>query len=293
MLDLSSPKQVSDLLRENGLRAQKRLGQNFLCDRNILNRIAGTANLTPADSVVEIGGGLGALTLTLASFCKSVTCIEIDHGIEPLLRQHIAESPNVNLILADFLRMDHEELFSEAFSGGTGYIVANIPYYISSPILEILLKHKRHLRKIVMLVQQEFANRLVAAPGSDDCGSLSLFAQYHASIEIAFSVPRTVFLPPPDVGSAVIMIEPKIPGTVPVKNEERMLALIRAGFGQRRKTIVNALMRSPASYGLNFGMEDRPLIEGLLREAGIDPQRRGETLSLPEYARLADAAVPD
>jgi len=289
MLDLSSPKQASDLLKEHGIRAQKRLGQNFLCDRNTLNRIVGAANLSPDDSVVEIGGGMGALTLSLAALCKSVTTVEIDLKLEPILRAATSESPNVNLIFEDFMKMDHASLFETAFGGGQGYVVANIPYYITSPILDILLENKRYLKRIVLLVQLEFANRLSAAPGSDACGSLSLYAQYHAHVEHAGTVPKTVFLPAPEVNSAIVALSPaQGGGTIPVNNEQRMFKMIRAGFGQRRKTLLNALMRAPQSYELGFRMEDREIIEDLLNRSGVDPSRRGETLTLEEYARIAD-----
>jgi 16S rRNA (adenine1518-N6/adenine1519-N6)-dimethyltransferase len=282
---------VNDLLKAHGLRAQKRLGQNFLCDRNSLNRIVDAAELGADDPVLEIGGGLGSLTVTLAGKSPRVTTVEIDHLIEPLLRAAAAHHPNVELVFGDFLKLDHKALFDQAFAGKSGTVVANIPYYISSPILEILLENKLYLRKIVLLVQKEFAQRVVAAPGSDECGSLSLYAQYHASAKIAGSVSRSVFLPVPDVDSSILALTPIHEGAVTVADPERMLALVRAGFGQRRKTLLNALMRAPASYGLNLGMTDRELIEAILQKAGVDPMRRGETLNLHEYARIADASL--
>ena len=155
----------------------------------------------------------------------------------------------------------------------------------------MLLENKRFLRKIVILVQKEFAMRVAAAPGSDECGSLSLYAQYHASVKVAGSVSRSVFLPAPDVDSSILTLTPIQEGAVPVNDPVRMLALVRAGFGQRRKTLLNALMRAPASYGLDFSMEDRSRIEAILHAAGVDPTRRGETLNLHEYARIADASL--
>ncbi len=288
MLNLSSPKLASDLLKVHGLRAQKRLGQNFLCDRNTLDRIVGASNLTSRDPVVEIGAGLGALTLALADISLSVTSIEIDRNLEPILIEATTEAPNVRLLFEDFLRMDVPQLFEEAFGGKSGTVVANIPYYITTPILEILLDNKRFLKRIVLLVQREFAERMAAPPGSDACGALSLYAQYHANVELLGTVPKTVFLPAPDVSSEIIALDPVMPGTVTVNDEARMFALIRAGFGQRRKTLVNALMRAPASFNLGFNMENRDAVERALNQAGIDGTRRGETLSLAEYARLAD-----
>jgi 16S rRNA (adenine1518-N6/adenine1519-N6)-dimethyltransferase len=290
-IDLTSPKQASDLLRAHGLRPIKRLGQNFLCDRNTLDRIVRAANITPEDPVLEIGAGLGALTLALASAASRVTSVEIDRQLEPLLREMTSTAANVDLVFEDFLRLTLPELLDQVFGSQQGIVAANIPYYITSPIVERLLEQKHRMKRIVLLVQQEFAARATAAPGADECGSMSLYLQYNARIEIVGVVPRTVFLPPPDVSSAIIAMTPVVPGTVPVQNEDRMFRLIRAGFGQRRKTLVNALMRAPASFDLGFGMEDRVRIERLLALAGIDGGRRGETLSLEEYARLADTPV--
>jgi 16S rRNA (adenine1518-N6/adenine1519-N6)-dimethyltransferase len=289
MNDPSSLKQAGELLRAHGLRPQKRLGQNFLCDRNILDKIALTAQLTPEDTVLEIGGGLGALTLTLAPLAASLTVIEIDNGLVPVLRQVVQDRPNVQIIHADFLRLDRESLFRDVFGSRPGVVIANIPYYITTPILEILFEYKSYLRRIVMLVQKEFAARLIAAPGSDDYGAMSLFAQYHTRVELVGTVPRTVFLPQPEVESAIIAFSPVHPGTVTVQSESRLFYVIRAAFGQRRKTLLNALLRAPASFQLGLTMDDREKAEAILLRAGIDGNRRGETLSLEEFARLADA----
>ena len=291
MIDLSSPKQASELLREHGLRPQKRLGQNFLCDRNTLDRIVRAGNLAPdkSDPTLEIGGGLGALTLALADSASSVTTIEIDRHFEPILRQVTASHSNVNLVFADFMLLDMPALFDQAFGDKPGVVVANIPYYITTPILERLLTHKARLKRIVLLIQNEVAQRMVATPGSDACGSMSLYVQYHAEVELVGTVPRTVFLPPPDVSSAIVAFSPVVPGTVAVQNEARMFHIIRAAFGQRRKTLLNALIRAPASFGLGFTTDDREKAEALLARAGVDGLRRGETLSLPEFARIADA----
>ncbi len=288
MIDPTSPKQASDLLRAHGIRAQKRLGQNFLCDRNTLDKIVRAANLAPDDPVVEIGPGLGGLTLALSQAAAHVTAVEIDLHLEPILKEVLGECTNVDIVYSDFLKIDLPALFEKAFSGKPGTIVANIPYYITSPLLECLLDNKRFIQRIVLLVQNEFAQRAVAAPGSDACGSMSLFVQYHATVELIGSVPPTVFLPSPEVSSAILALNPVLPGTVPVGNEERMFRMIRAAFGQRRKTLLNALMRAPASYDLGFTVNDREKAEALLQAAGIDGNRRGETLSLPEFAHLSN-----
>ena len=289
MIDVSSPKQASELLRKHGIRPTKRLGQNFLCDRNTLDRIVRAANLPSGDPVVEIGGGLGALTLALATSSPSVTVVEIDRHLEPILTEVTEPHDNVHLIFQDFLRIDLPELFDTAFGAEQGIVVANIPYYITTPILEVLIANKARLKRIVLLVQQEFAERMAASPGSDACGAMSLFVQYHAAVELIGVVPKTVFLPSPEVNSAIVALTPVVPGTVAVKDENRMLRVIRSAFIQRRKTLVNALIRAPESFGLGFTMEDRARVEALLAEVGIDGGRRGETLSLQEFARISDA----
>jgi 16S rRNA (adenine1518-N6/adenine1519-N6)-dimethyltransferase len=286
--DPTSPKQASELLKAHGLRAQKRLGQNFLIDRNTLNRIVRATEIAPDDPVLEIGGGLGALTLALAATGRPVTCIEIDRHLEPILSPLTAPYPNITLIYADFLRLDLPALLATAFGGRQGAVVANIPYYITTPILERLLANKGPLKRIVLLVQNEFALRMVAAPNTEDYGAMSVWVQYHARIELVGTVPRTVFLPPPEVDSAIIALTPQVPGTLPVRDEARFSHLVRAAFGQRRKTLVNALLRAPASFNLGFGMDDRDKVEALLQQAGIDGNRRGETLSPEEFARLAN-----
>jgi len=287
--DPVSPKQASELLKAHNLRPLKRLGQNFLVDRNTLERIVRAADLKPDDPVLEIGGGLGALTVALSAACTSVTTVEIDLHLEPVLRTVTASLSNVDLVFADFLQKDSTgPLFAKAFGDKPGVVVANIPYYISSPIIERLIEHKASLKKIVLLVQTEFANRAVARENTDDYGSMSVFVQYHTRPEIVGTVPKSVFLPPPEVSSSILTLEPVVPGTVAIRDERRFFFMVRAAFSQRRKTLLNALMRAPASFSLGFGMEDRAHLEGLLERAGIDGGRRGETLSLEEFARLSN-----
>ena len=287
--DPVSPKQASELLQTYGLRPQKRLGQNFLVDRNTLDRIVRAAELLPGDPVLEIGGGLGALTLALAAVAPSVTTVEIDRHLEPLLREVTQGQDNVRLVFADFLLKDSTgPLFDQAFGDKPGVIVANIPYYITTPILERLLEHKARLKRIVLLVQSEFANRAVARADTEDYGAMSVFVQYHTRPEIVGTVPRTVFIPPPEVGSAILALDPVVPGTVALRDERRFFYMVRVGFAQRRKTLLNALLRAPASFSLGFTMEDRVQVEQLLERAGIDGGRRGETLTLEEFARLAN-----
>jgi 16S rRNA (adenine1518-N6/adenine1519-N6)-dimethyltransferase len=239
--------------------------------------------------VIEIGTGLGALTSALSQQSRKVTTIEIDTRLIEPLEETLAPFHNVHTISADFMHMDVGRLLDEAFENEKGIVAANIPYYITTPILEKLLAHRSRISRIVLLVQQEVARRVVAAAGSDDYGSLSVFVQYQAEAVIAGEVPPTVFMPQPDVKSAILVLTPSEHGTVPVSDEELLFHIVRAAFGQRRKTVLNALMRAPASFGLGVGMEDRVLLEELLRRCNINPERRGETISLQEYAILTDA----
>ncbi len=289
MYDLTSPKQTSELLRSHGVRPQKRLGQNFLCDRNILNHIVEAAHLTPETPVLEIGAGAGALTIALSQAALRVAAVEIDYRLESLLREVTGSYENVELVFSDFMRVSFPELCAKAFGEEKGTVVANIPYYITTPIIEKLLADKHLWRRAVLLVQHEVAQRLLAKPDTREYGSMSLFVQYHAKVEFICKVPPTVFLPQPEVTSSVIALEPIIPGRIIVRNPERLNRLVRSAFGQRRKTLLNALLRAPASFQLGFGMDDRKEAEALLAKAGIDGNRRGETLSLEEFGQIENA----
>jgi 16S rRNA (adenine1518-N6/adenine1519-N6)-dimethyltransferase len=301
------PSDTAALLRAHGLRPRKRWGQNFLCDQNVLDRIVKAAALQSGDHVLEIGPGLGALTRTLAAASAQVTAVEIDPLLEPLLKETLAGLDHVRLVFADFLKLDIPALLDEMGIAAVGpkrlpgtvsieprrdraiasplppqiTVVANIPYYITSPIIAKLFEHKERISRIVLTVQQEVADRLVALPGTEAYGSMSVFAQFHSTVEVIGKVSRHVFLPQPDVDSAIVRITPLVPGKVNVKDENRFFQIVHAAFGQRRKTIANALA------GARIGM-DRESAARLLGATGIDPVRRGETLSLDEFARLAN-----
>lgn len=273
-------------LHEHHIHPSKRLGQNFLFDRNTLQRILLVAGLLPDEAVLEIGAGFGSLTQALAEHGARVTAVEIDSRLKPPLQAIAARYPTVSLVFADFLELDLDVLLDMAFGiGGIGSAVANIPYAISTPIVERLLSRKNRFRQIILLVQEEFARRIVAKPGSKDYGSLSIFVQYHATAEIAGVVPRTVFFPQPEVNSAILRMVPVSPSTLQVNNEERFFAIVHAAFGQRRKTLLKALLAAAPQIGLP---NDRARVAAWLSAANIAPERRGETLSLEEFARLAN-----
>lgn len=274
------------LLRAHGLRPRKSWGQNFLCDRNVIDRIVRAAALDPEDRTLEIGAGLGALTRSLASSSFWVTAVEIDTYLEPILRETLTGFPNISLIYEDFLKLDLSEFLDRAFGDAPGIVVANIPYYITTPILERLLSHKSRIRRIVMLTQEEFAERMVAGAGADAYGAMSVYVQYHARVEIVGKISKHVFLPQPEVGSAIVRIEPVSPGTIAVQDETAFFDVVHAAFGKRRKTVLNALSSKESPF-------TREQAEAMLTRAGIDPGRRGETLSLEEFAQLSGADTDD
>jgi 16S rRNA (adenine1518-N6/adenine1519-N6)-dimethyltransferase len=281
-VNLFSPKAVSALLQRHEVRTNKSLGQNFLLDKNTLERIATAARLTGHETVLEIGPGLGTLTRLLAERAASVTAVEIDAGFIRVLAETVADLPNVRVEHADFLKLDLARWAREHISPLPASVVANVPYYITSPLLIALLETGPLWKTIVVLVQKEVADRLRAAPGTADYGSLSVFAQFHADIEVVGVVPRGVFYPPPKVESAIVRLTPRQTPPVAVSDVGRFQQVVRAAFGQRRKTLSNALSGVPG-----WTREDAL---AALQAAGIDPQRRGETLAMADFAAIANAA---
>ncbi len=287
-IDPTSSSQLKSLLLKYDIKLIKRLGQNFLIDSSIRDKIAASAKVDSETRVLEIGSGLGALTVALAARSKSVMTVEIDDRLLPALKEVLAPHQNVTIMHGDFLKFQCSELLDEAFGDERGVVAANIPYYITTPIIERLLEHRSRIKRAVLLVQKEVANRIAAAADTDDYGSLSVFVQYHANPQIMGTVPPTHFLPRPEVESAILVLNiPETPNLV-VRNEARFFSIVRAGFGQRRKTLLNALMRAPASFDLGFTKDDRTSVERMLAAANIDGGRRGETLTMEEFGRIAD-----
>lgn len=277
--NLTSPAVLKRLLAQAGLAPRHHLGQNFLIDPGVLAKIVAAADLTDQDLAVEIGPGLGVLTRALAERAGRVLALELDPGMVAVLKANLGESPNVSVVQGDALRIDLQTLLAERQppAGGKVKVVANLPYYITTPILMRLLEEVGGWERAVLMVQREVADRLLAAPGSKAFGVLSLAVQYYATGEVVTSVGRRSFWPAPDVESAVVRLwrRETPPVTAP---REVLFAAIRAGFGQRRKTLGNALA---SRWGRETALN-------ALQTAGIDPQRRGETLSLAEYAVLAE-----
>ncbi len=279
---IASPKRTKEIIAKHNFSFKKSLGQNFLIDQNILGKIVDAADLDKSKGALEIGPGIGALTEKLALNAGEVAAVEIDRRLIPILNDVLGPYGNVTVREADVLKVDLKTLFSEVFvSSEKVSVVANLPYYVTTPILMKLLEEKLPLENIVVMIQKEVAERMSASPGGKEYGSLSIAVQYYSEPELVCIVPRTVFIPQPNVESAVIRLKVREKPPVEVTDEEHFFALVQASFTQRRKTIANNLK---ARY---FSQEGRERMEGLLAEAGIEPSRRAETLSMEEYARLS------
>ncbi|YBZ91374.1 16S rRNA (adenine(1518)-N(6)/adenine(1519)-N(6))-dimethyltransferase RsmA [Paenibacillus sp. AK002] len=283
MEDISTPRRTKEIISRHGFSFKKSLGQNFLIDQNILYKIVEAAGLDEDKGALEIGPGIGALTEKLAQTAGTVTAVEIDQRLIPILKEVLEPYGNVRVHHGDVLKVDLHELFRQDFGDVSKVsVVANLPYYVTTPILMKLLEEKLPLENIVVMIQKEVAERMAAAPGSKDYGSLSIAVQYYSEPKLVCIVPHTVFIPQPNVESAVIRLAVREQPPVRVEDERFFFEVVQASFAQRRKTIANNLKSR------FFPGEGRERLEQLLQEAGIEPSRRGETLSIEEYARLSN-----
>lgn len=283
MKDIATPSRTKDILARHGFSFKKSLGQNFLIDPNILQRITETAGLTKETGVIEIGPGIGALTEHLARSAGKVVAFEIDQRLLPILDETLAPYDNVTVINEDVLKADVKGVVEREFAGFDRLmVVANLPYYVTTPIIMKLLEDKIPVNGFVVMLQKEVGDRISARPSSKEYGSLSIAVQYYTEASIAFIVPKTVFMPPPNVDSAIIKLDVRSKPAVSVEDEDFFFLVTRTSFAQRRKTILNNLVN-----GLPGGKEKKEAITEALEEAGIEPSRRGETLSLAEFAALA------
>ncbi|MCQ2011226.1 MAG: 16S rRNA (adenine(1518)-N(6)/adenine(1519)-N(6))-dimethyltransferase RsmA [Sporolactobacillus sp.] len=281
---ISSPKTMQDVIRKHKFTLKKSLGQNFLIDENILNNIALSAGIDEESYVLEIGPGAGALTQVLAGQAKQVLAVEIDRRLEPVLNDTLHDFDNVAIRFGDVLKLDLHQIISEEFPpGATVTVVANLPYYVTTPILMKLLTGDLPINTIVVMIQKEVASRLQAEPGEKSYGSLSIAVQYIAEAKIVMTVPKTVFVPQPNVDSAVIRLDVRPEKKVQVVDEAFFFKLVRASFAQRRKTLMNNLINNL------YDKDQKEHLLSILEKVGIDPGRRGETLSIEEFARLSDA----
>ncbi len=281
-MNLTSSPQVKSLLASHGIHPKKRFGQNFLIDRNVLDRLLDAADIQPDSRVLEIGPGLGVVTREAAERAAKVVCVEVDRDFDPILHEVLADRDNVEIVIRDFLEIDIREFLDERDSG-RWIVIANLPYYITTPIVTTLLGSKECFRSIMLMVQREVARRLRAAAGSDDYGAITVFVQYHCIVESVMKVSRNVFYPIPDVDSEIVKLTVRDRPAVEVDDEGLFFRVVRAAFGKRRKTLLNALS---SSDDLGWSKERA---EAALNQAGIDPGRRGETLDLDEFALIANA----
>ncbi|MGY4691894.1 16S rRNA (adenine(1518)-N(6)/adenine(1519)-N(6))-dimethyltransferase RsmA [Salibacterium sp. K-3] len=282
--EIAVPGRTKEILEQHGFSFKKSLGQNFLIDRNILDNIVRTAGAGPEDGVLEIGPGIGGLTEHFAKAVKQVEAFEIDGRLLPVLEETMAPYPNVRVWHEDILNVDIREVLTEHMQNVEEVIVTgNLPYYVTTPIIMNLLEQRLPITRMVFMMQKEVAERIAAGPGSKNYGSLSIAAQYFANPVKTMVVPKTVFMPKPNVDSAVVRFDIRERPPVEVEDEAYFFRVVKAAFAQRRKTIWNNLQHNLT------GRDQRDELAAALEEAEIDPARRGETLTMEEFARLSSS----
>ncbi|TFI71699.1 16S rRNA (adenine(1518)-N(6)/adenine(1519)-N(6))-dimethyltransferase RsmA [Carnobacterium divergens] len=283
--DIATPIRTKEILEKHGFSLKKSLGQNFIIDPNILVNIVAAAGLTKDVNVVEVGPGIGALTEHLARASKEVIAFEIDDRLLPVLADTLSPYDNVSIVHSDVLKANLKEVLAEKIDLAEPLmVVANLPYYITTPIIMYFLESDVRIDALVIMMQKEVAERITARPGTKAYGSLSIAIQYYMEAEIAFIVPKTVFVPQPNVDSAIIKLTRRDTPSVSVKDETIFFQVIKAAFVQRRKTLWNNLL---TRYGKTDEIKEKLITA--LEVAEIDPKRRGETLDLVEFGRLSDA----
>ncbi len=283
MEKLSNPQKTIEVLQKYNFSFQKKFGQNFLIDPHVLDKIIAAAEITKDDFVLEIGPGIGTLTQYLAEAAREVVAVEIDSTLIPILKDTLSAYDNVSVINEDVLKVDLRKLAEERNGGKPIKVVANLPYYITTPIIMSLFESHVPLKSLTVMVQKEVALRMQAGPGTKDYGALSLAVQYYASPYLAANVPPNCFMPRPNVGSAVIRLTRFEETPVQVKDEKLLFRLIRASFNQRRKTLQNGLVNSQE---LDFTKEQ---VAAAIATLGVSPSVRGEALTLEQFAALANA----
>lgn len=279
---LGNPQNTIEVLQKYEFKFQKKFGQNFLIDTHVLDKIIRAANITKDDMVLEIGPGIGTMTQYLAEAAGKVIAVEIDKNLIPILEETLADYDNVRVINEDVLKVDLKQLADEENGGRPVKVVANLPYYITTPIIMGLFENGVPVESITVMVQKEVADRMQTGPGNKDYGALSLAVQYYADPYIVANVPPNCFMPRPKVGSAVIRLTRHAKPPVEVKDEKLMFEIIRASFNQRRKTLANGLNNSDK---LNFSKEK---ITEVIEQLGKGASVRGEALTLEEFARLTN-----
>lgn len=278
-MDLTSPRTIRSIQEKFGFTFKKGLGQNFLTSQNVLEEIVDAAEID--SGVIEVGPGFGVLTSELAKNSDKVVTIEIDERLIDVLEYTLADYDNVKIVNADILKLDLHKLIQEEFGNEKVSIAANLPYYITTPIITKLLEEKLPLKNIVVMVQKEVALRMAAKPSSKDYGAITVLCQYYTEPSVVTNVPASLFVPPPKVDSAVLKLKIRENPAVHVTDEKMFFRVVKAAFSQRRKTLLNCLCSN-----FSFPKEE---MSALLEGVGITPSRRGETLSLQEFADISDA----
>ena len=282
MAYLGNPAGTLEIVRKYHLNIQKKFGQNFLIDDEVLTQIVDAAEISPNDCVLEIGPGIGTMTQYLAEKAREVVAVEIDKALIPVLQDTLAVYNNVTVINKDILKASIPQIVAEKNQGNPVKVVANLPYYITTPIIMKLFESNMPLLSVTVMVQKEVADRMQVGPGTKDYGALSLAVQYYAKPEIVANVPPNCFMPRPKVGSAVIKLTRYEKPPVEVQDERLMFRLIRASFNQRRKTLVNGIKNSG---DFSLGKEE---IENIFEKCGLPLNIRGEALTLEQFAMLAN-----
>ena len=277
---LSSHRATKEVVNKHNFKFSKSLGQNFLIDDNVIDRILEGARLSETDKIIEVGPGIGTLTREMGKVAENVVSIEIDKTLIPILKETLADLDNVEVVNEDILKVDVQGLINEKLNGGPVKLVANLPYYITTPIVMKFLEEDIPVTDIVVMVQKEVADRMNAVPSTKDYGALSVAVQYYCDTEIVAKAPRHMFIPQPKVDSTVIGLHIREERKYKADNEQLFFKTVKAAFGQRRKTLLNSLS--------SMGVLDKAKIKEVLAEAGIDEKRRGETLSIEEFAHLSN-----
>ena len=280
MANLGIPANTIEVLQKYNFNFQKKFGQNFLIDTRVLERIIEASEITKDDCVLEIGPGIGTMTQYLAESAREVIAVEIDKALIPILGDTLKDYSNITIINDDILKVDINKIVQEKNNGQPIKVVANLPYYITTPIIMGLFESHVPLKSITVMVQKEVADRMQVGPGTKDYGALSLAVQYYAKPEVVANVPPNCFIPRPNVGSAVIRLTRYENPPVQAEDEHFMFSLIRASFNQRRKTLINGLMNG----GLGLSKET---IQSVLEEMGLSLTIRGEALTLEQFAQLS------
>lgn len=280
-MQLTDPKTIKEVLSKNGFHFKKSLGQNFLVNPSVCPKMADSAVANGEDAVIEIGPGIGVLTAELAKRAESVLCIEIDERLRPVLKETLAEYENVEIVFGDCMKIDIAKLIEEKFKGKRVSVCANLPYYITSPIIMMLLESRLDITSITVMVQKEAAERICAKVGSRESGAVTVAVNYYSQPEILFKVGSGSFMPPPNVDSSVIRLAIRPNPPITVGNEKKFFSFVRAAFGQRRKTLVNSVSAA--------GIWSKAEVISALQKSDLKAETRAEAMSLEELAAVFNA----